>query len=437
MTTHPHAVPSNLLKNSGRAGLQASVQGFRAGFSRRHQRSVRTFSAASAAEGFTFRFFQQTARALLPLLLTFAIVPTMPAQSTSHVTAIAPSGQMTPTGNLLIRRFSQTATLLPNGKILIAGGMERNGKYDASAELYDPRTGRFTTTGSMSVARAGHTATLLPDGKVLIAGGSDGSDTSLATAELYDPATGSFHATGKLGGPRTGAVAVLLKNGNVLVIGGDGAHEFERLSSAELYDPTTGRFSPAGNMHVARLSHAAVLLEDGRVLIIGGSSAGRYPHSQIEASAEIYDPAKGAFTATGSLNTARHKLAAVLLTDGRVLIVGGSDNRDWRGQYATAELYSPATGKFTSIGNMSSPRFKLAHAAVRLPDGRILIAGGAERPEIYDPATKTFHLVSGTVGEGRYFSSATLLSDGRVLVAGGYGDDPMAGAVANAWLYRP
>jgi len=289
----------------------------------------------------------------------------------------------------------------------------------------------------MSSAREGHAAILLRNGKVLLAGGSSGPDGNVATAELYDRASGTFHPTGNMTGPRAHSAAVLLNDGKVLLIGGDGAHEDERLSSAELYDPATGRFTATGDLHVPREMHTAVLLKDGRVLVVGGSSAGSYPNSHIEASAEIYDPATGRFAMTGSMSVPRHKLAAALLPDGKVLVVGGSDNRDWRGQYASAELYDPATGCFSNDGEMSFRRFKLIQTAVRLTDGRVLIAGGAERPEIYDPATKSFRPVKGSVGESRYFSSATLLNDGRVLIAGGYGDDPMAGAVPNAWLYQP
>ena len=373
---------------------------------------------------------QRTSSGLLASTL-FLIFPL------AFATAQTTPGQVTPTGNLSVRRFSQSATLLPNGKVLIAGGMERNGKYDASAELYDPRSGTFTAIGNMTSAREGHAAILLRNGKVLLAGGSSGPDGNVATAELYDAATGIFSRTGNMTGPRAHAAAVLLNDGKVLLIGGDGAHEDERLTSAEIYDPATGRFAATGSMHVPREMHTAVLLKDGRVLVMGGSSAGGYPNARIEASAEIYDPATGRFSMTGSMSAPRHKLAAVLLADGRVLVVGGSDNRDWRGQYSSAELYDSAKGRFTSDGEMSFKRFKLIATAVRLPDGRVLIAGGAERPEIYDPATKSFQPVNGTVGEGRYFSTATLLGDGRVLIAGGYGDDPMAGAVANAWLYRP
>lgn len=367
--------------------------------------------------------------------LLLIVVPTFANAQTNSKTP--QPGQIIATGNLSVRRFSQSATLLPDGKVLIAGGMERNGKYESSAELYDPRTGKFTATGNMGVAREGQAAILLRNGKVLLAGGSPGPDGNTASAELYDPANGTFHPTGKMAGPRAHAAAVLLDNGKVLLIGGDGAHEDERLSSAELYDPATGRFTATGSMHVPREMHTAVLLKDGRVLVVGGSSAGSYPNSHIEASADIYDPATGRFTMTGRMSVPRHKLAAALLPDGKVLVVGGSDNRDWRGQYASAELYDPATGRFSNDGEMSFRRFKLIQTAVRLPDGRVLVAGGAERPEIYNPATKKFQPVNGTVGESRYFSSATLLNDGRVLIAGGYGDDPMAGAVPNAWLYQP
>ncbi len=180
---------------------------------------------------------------LLALTASLAAFSFTSADSAGHVNA---------TGKLSVPRFSQTATLLPNGKVLIAGGMERNGKYDASAELYDPHTGVFTPTATMESARSCHTATLLPNGKVLIAGGSDGTGTNLASAELYDPATERFAPTGNLTGPRCGAAAVLLKSGKVLLVGGDGAHEYDRLTSAELYDPATGRFTATGSMRVPR-----------------------------------------------------------------------------------------------------------------------------------------------------------------------------------------
>jgi hypothetical protein len=172
------------------------------------------------------------------------------------------------------------------------------------------------------------------------------------------------------------------------------------------------------------------------VLLTGGSIAGRYPNAQLTSSAEIYDPATGKFTPAGNMRIPRHKHAAVLLDDGRVLIVGGSDNRDWRGKIDSAEIYDPATGKFLDAGRMSAARFKLANAIVRLQNGKVLIAGGAGHAEIFDPASLHFSVVAGPEMDGRYFSTATLLNGGRVLLAGGYGEkvEPSSNG---AWIYVP
>lgn len=341
------------------------------------------------------------------------------------------------TGNLIVPRFSQTATLLTNGRVLIAGGMPGNGAYHATVELYDPAARRFTPAGSMKSPRSCHTATLLPNGKVLLAGGADGSWNHLTTAELYDPSTGKFAATGRMTSGRCGAAAVLLPNGKVLIVGGDRSNDSGILGSAELYDPATGTFSPTGSMQTPRAAFAAVLLKNGKVLVAGGASAGRFPNETIEASAELYDPATGRFTPTGRMATPRYKLAAVLFTDGRALIVGGSDNRAWRGEYSSAETYDPASGRFSPARDMNFKRYKLPMAVVRLGNGRILIAGGAERAEVYDPVSGSFLHTTGSKLDGFCFSTATLLPDGSVLIAGGYGSDPGAGGVSGAWLYRP
>ena len=346
-------------------------------------------------------------------------------------------GRVTATGSLTVRRFSQTATLLPNGKVLVAGGMEQNGVYYASTELYDPPTGRFSLAASMESPRACHTATLLRNGKVLIAGGSEGSWRHLATAELYDPATGKFTPTGNMTTARCGAEAALLNDGRVLIAGGSGEHEYDRLASAELYDPASGTFAKTGSMHVPRDTHVIALLLDGRVLVVGGSTDGRFPNETLTGTAELYDPATGQFTMTGNMAIPRYKHTAVTLADGRVLVAGGSDNHAWRGKYASAELYDPSKGSFSPAGDMNFKRFKIRFGAVRLSNGQVLIAGGAELPELFAPASNSFRVVAGSVGEGRYFSTVTLLSDGEVLIVGGYGEDPGAGAVSSAWLYKP
>ena len=149
--------------------------------------------------------------------------------------------QFEPTGSLRTARYGHTATLLPNGKVLVAGGRSSNASPLASAELYDQATGKWRTTGSLANARSGHTATLLPNGKVLVAGGCAG----LASAELYEPASGTWTATGSLANVREFHTATLLSNGKVLVAGGLDTNG-HALAGAELYDPMSGTWTATG-----------------------------------------------------------------------------------------------------------------------------------------------------------------------------------------------
>ena len=221
-------------------------------------------------------------RALIAVLMLTAALP--------HSARAA--DDFTATGSLKTRRIYHTATLLGNGKVLVAGGYS-----NYSAELYDPRTGQFTATGSMRVMRRCHTATLLRNGKVLVAGGLIRSDR-LSSADLYDPSTGRFTPTGSLGTARFEHTATLLGNGKVLIAGG---YSSERLSSAELYDPSTGLFTATGSLGAARSLHTAALLGNGKVLITGGNG-----NDGFLSSAELYDPSTGRFTATGSMAKARY-----------------------------------------------------------------------------------------------------------------------------------
>jgi len=281
------------------------------------------------------------------------------------------SGTFSSTGNLNTGRLNATATLLQNGDVLIAGGEEYNGTTDvclASAELYNPGAGTFTATGSMHSVRCGYvapsfTATLLENGKVLIAGGTD-NNGNFVTSELFDPSTGTFSLTGNMVTPRANHTATLLQNGEVLIAGGDvtsGA-----LTSAEVYNPSAGTFTATGSMHTSRDFFTATLLQNGEVLAAAGDNMNLVP--PFLTSAELYNPATGTWTVTGSLNNARYNHTATLLNSGEVLIAGGSPH------LASAELYNPQTGKFSPTGSLNTGRTD--HRTVLLNNGEVLTTGG-------------------------------------------------------------
>jgi hypothetical protein len=322
------------------------------------------------------------------------------------------------------QRAIHTATRLSDGRVLIVGGMVRNGDPLASAEIFDPASRSFQSTASLPEPRFGHTATLLATGQVLIAGGYTGQTTVLASAVLYDPLRGTFVPTGHMAVARAEHRATLLPDGCVLITGGED-HDVAT-PTAELYDPATGRFSSAGSMSVARAYHVAAPLGGGRVVVAGGGPDLHH----VLSSAEVFDETTRTFTRVGDMTEARRKAAAVTLADGRVLVVGGADTRDWSAPSTTAELYDPARQAFEPTGALHTGRFKLTNAVTILPDGHVVVAGGGAGVELYDPASGHFSVLS-TRWPARYYSTATPLSATSVLLAGGYGyggGDSEAGA---------
>ena len=306
-------------------------------------------------------------------------------------------------------RSQATATLLKDGRVLIVGGLEF-GKPLATAEIYDPTTGAFTATGSMSVARDGHTATLLPDGRVLVAGGS--GDRSV---EIYTPATGRFTRTDSTYNSPSYQAAALLNDGRVLIAGGLSSGGYT--SRGQTYKPSRGRFSSTRNLNDARENATATTLPDGRVLIAGGDRGITGPNATILATAEIFNPSTGTFKRTAPMNYARTHFTATLLPNGKVLVVGGDSLTSGSGLLSSAEIYDPAAGKWTQTGSMTFGRSDFT--ATLLADGRVLVAGGGDSSaELYNPATGKFEMAAPMILP-REFQTATLLNDTRVLLAGG------------------
>jgi hypothetical protein len=376
------------------------------------------------------------------LLRTLLVLPTTLLTLTPLMTqAAVPAGSWTMTGSMHQGRAWHTATLLPSGLVLVAGGCTRACATTATAELYHPHTGSWATTGSMQVPRLEFTATLLPDGRVLATGGcrTQACNDVLTGAELYDPYTGAWTETGSMHAPRALDTATLLPDGQVLVAGGISGGCVSSacadiVRSAELYNPRTGVWTMTGAMHEARARHTATLLPDGRVLVAGGASnVDDNDSGGPLIGAERYDPRSGTWTVTGSLHAARSRHTAVLLHDGLVLVAGG-------GNAAPAELYHPRTGTWTVTG---SPHyvddFETGEAATLLPNGLVLVAGNAldvsnNAADLYNPHTGRW-TITGSLHEPRQFQPSTLLSTDQVLVAGGW--DRNGDAIAGAELYQP
>jgi hypothetical protein len=327
---------------------------------------------------------------------------------------------------------------LPDGRALVAGGASdfNSNTHLATAELYTPPPQCPRTCGPawlplepMHEARQEATATRLKDGSVLVVGGSQPASTSstyLSSAERFIPATRKWEVVGSLHTARVQHVATRLQDGRVLVTGGwtlkaDGTHG--PLASAELYDPATGTWTLTGSMSRARSRHATTLLPDGRVLVVGGE----YPPSTL---AELYDPRTGTWTAAAPTLGPHWGTQLVSLPGGEVLALGGrvrvvDDSPPSRVEVVPdTDVYEPVTGTWRAGPVMNVNRWQ--PAALVLPSGRVLVFNGTRHSaqsgasELYEPSTRQWLPVGNVVEYRHYGFSAAVLSDGRVLATGGW-----------------
>lgn len=330
-------------------------------------------------------------------------------------------------------RTRHTMTLLPNGKVLVAGGWDGGGAVHNSAELYDPGDERWTASNAPAPSPIDASATLLPDGKVLVAGGQAPQGATLASSSTYDPEADSFTNTAtSLNAPRAQHTATLLVTGKVLVVGGKSTNG--PLDSAELYDPANRQWAPLDTASLAesRSRHTATLLPGGPVLIAGGEGPGG-----VLDSAEVYDPDHRQFTATGLMKRPRSLHTATPLPEGKVLVVGGKGPSD--AALDSVELYDSATRQWTLLPS-SLAEGRWLHTTTLLPGGRVLIVGGRnsggvlDGVELYDVARGRWADI-GSLNQPRFGHTTTLLPSGRVLVAGGY--DASGAPLQSAELYDP
>jgi hypothetical protein len=306
-------------------------------------------------------------------------------------------------------RAAHSVLAMRDGSVLFFGGCveqycEQSGE-SASVDRYDPATRRISRVGRLVRSRIQSAVAELPDGTALVAGGWSGDKT--ASVERFDPQRGVSEQVGQLSAAQV-CQPIALPAGRLLMMGD---------RTIDTIDMRTLAIRQLSTASPYMESSTATLLRDGRVLVAGGRVTGR-----PRAEAWLVSSADGRATPTGELAAPRRKHAAVLLNDGRVLMVGGSGANDRQNKYRNLEIYDPATGRFSHVGETVEARFKIPDAAVKLADGRVLVAGGADYPELIDPSTWKVRRVDLALDATLNFSTAVALANGDVLVAGGYSE---------------
>lgn len=327
------------------------------------------------------------------------------------------------TGDLAIPRAQHSATLLPDGRVLIAGGETSRWLAISSAELYDPQTSSFVSTGGMSTISGPNSAFLLPDGTVAVFGTS--------TAEVYDPATGQFSLATNFPYYREMFATTVLPDGNILISGGRTKDQQTTYISSWVYDWRTRTLVAAGNLLRARSSHVAVLLGDNSVLVVGGIDASYF----ILLEAELYDTGLGnGITISNSAVYMRSHIVKTVLPDGDVLLI---DNCETRGYVNQTQLYDHVTKTFSAFpAGIGSQR--MCFTATQLANGDLVLLGGTygfsqlNMPATWFSWTSREFYSNSSIRKGRYLHTATLLQDGRVLIVGGEDQTVNGGVLQSA-----
>ncbi len=371
---------------------------------------------------------------IIPTVLSLLLATTAPLAAGSKKSGGSTSNTFSATGSMNVARYGHQTILLDNGQVLAVTGDTTGAN---TAELYNPATGTWTLTGTPAVFHEAGSATRLPNGEVLLAGGgsytSSGSLVPTAAAELYNPSTGQWSTTGSMTSARQDHRAVLLSTGEVLVAGGEDS-SFNSIASAELYNPATGTWQATASMHEGRYRPVAELLEDGTALAAGGSDVSNGSFISQLASTEIYIPSVGQWTSNANMPSAGGGLGA-LSSNGDVLVV-----RD--------AFFTPATGTWTATGPFPNSTTTIGPStATLLTTGEVLLTGFRstynDTPTLTETVLYSFSSNTYTAGASmtstRYADAATLLPNGQVLVSGGYRQAVGIGAepLSSAELYTP
>ena len=361
-------------------------------------------------------------------------------------------------GEMAEARVHHAAAALVDGRVLVAGGKTRFGSCElgsdchdpsAAAEIYDPASGAWSAAAGMSVPRVCPGSIPLADGRVLVTGGAlvtntallerGGTGAALRMSEVYDPSSNTWSSVGATEIERYCPVGVRLPDGRALLTGGLMWRATDHpMAVADIFDPASGAWVSADAMNDPRVGHKAVLLRDGRVLVIGGGDRRRGHRWNAIASSELYDPATDRWTQTGDMGQRRASPTATLLQDGRVLVAGGLD-ADTR-SLASAEVYDPGTGTWSAVSDMIHRR--AFHTAVLLADGTVLVAGGnvdeesgISYAEVFDPRSGAWSAV-GELDAVRLSHSMVSIPGGRVVVFGG-SDTPDGSGHSTSEVYDP